>query len=81
MSHGIFIKGVRPKSKKAVKEAIAANPERVEIENTSLFGGGFGGLATELKEGQSVTFVGPDPSRQRNFYGEIKKVRGVLKVT
>lgn len=65
---GIFIKGQRPKSKKAIKEAVAAG-ERVRIESTSLFGG-YDGPVGEAPAG-TYNFVGPDPYTARNFYGSI----------
>ncbi len=52
MSHGIYINGRRPKSKKAVKDAIAAG-ERVTLESTSMFPGReHNGLVTEAADGR-----------------------------
>lgn len=67
---GIFIKNMRPKSKKAVKEAVASDPMSVAIEATSLFGNEYGGLLSNMPDGE-VHFVGPDPHRDRRFYGSI----------
>jgi hypothetical protein len=67
---GIFIKGQRPKSKKAVREAIAADPSSVRIEATSFFGEPFDGPVSEAPA-KRYDFVGPDPYRLRNFYGNI----------
>lgn len=67
---GIFIGFERPKSKKAVKEAIAENPARVRIEATSFFGNEYDGLVADAPPGR-YDFVGPDPHISRNFYGNI----------
>lgn len=66
---GIFINGERPKSKKAVREAIA-NGESVRIEATSWHGNEYDGPVTSAPIGQ-IAFVGPDPFTKRNFYGTI----------
>lgn len=79
---GIFINGVRPASKKAVKEAIASNPSSVRIEATSFFGNEYDGPASELPaDSRPIAFVGPDPERKRNFYGTIEWKNGQLKVS
>ena len=66
---GIFINGRRPKSKKEVKEAVAAGL-RVSLEATSMFGNEYDGPVSEAPNG-TYSFVGPDPYRLRNFYGNI----------
>lgn len=78
---GIFINGLRPKSKKAVKEAVATNPASVVIEATSLFGNDFEGSVLGLPPDKAVYFVGPDPYTKRNFYGTIEIVAGKVKVS
>lgn len=67
---GVFIGFERPASKKAVKEAVAADPSRVRLEATSFFGNEYDGPVSEAPPG-TYSFVGPDPSRKRNFYGTI----------
>jgi hypothetical protein len=67
---GIFVNGSRPASKKAVKEAIAANPNKVDIEGTSMFGNPYSGPVSGAPNGQ-YHFVGPDPYTNRKFYGTI----------
>lgn len=67
---GIFVNGARPKSKKAIKEAIAANPDSVSLEATSIFGNEFDGMVSVAPYG-SYTFVGPNPNTDRRFYGTI----------
>jgi ribosomal protein S7 len=44
----------------------------VEIEATSVFGNEYGGPVENMPVG-TITFVGPDPSTKRNFYGTITK--------
>lgn len=70
---GIWINGSRPKSKKAIKEALIAGDE-VALEATSVFGNEYDGLVTDAPDG-NYTIVGPDPYTKRNFYGTVT-VRG-----
>ena len=79
MSSGIRINGARPKSKKAVKEAVAAGG-RVSLEGTSIFGNDYDGPVSEAPDGR-YDFVGPDPYTARNFYGSITVKNGVAKVS
>lgn len=72
--HGIFVDGFRPKSKKAVKEAVKRavlyGGASVRLEATSLFGDEYDGDVFAAPAG-IYTFVGPDPYTRRNFYGNI----------
>jgi hypothetical protein len=70
---GIYVNHKRPKSKKAVREAVAAG-ENVTLEATSLHGNEYDGPVSDAPDGQ-YTFVGPDPYTARNYYGTIT-VRG-----
>jgi hypothetical protein len=70
---GLFIAGARPKSKKAVKEAVANDPRSVRAQATSLFGDEYDGPIMSLPSGASVAFVGPDPYNDRRFYGTIER--------
>lgn len=79
MTQGLFINGARPKSKKAVKEALATAPGSISIEGTSVFGGDYDGPLTEAPDGR-IDFVGPDPYRARNFYGNFYIAGGVIKL-
>jgi hypothetical protein len=79
--HGVLINGKRPKSKKAVKEAVAANPASVRLEATSAFGDEFDGPAAEMPVGRQIAFVGPCPYTARKFYGSIfRRPDGTLRV-
>ena len=80
MSDGIYLGNRRPKSKKAVREAVAAGDD-VVLEITR-FGYEENKSVSELADGQ-YHFVGPDPYSKRDFYGTIKVVtkNGERKVT
>ncbi len=67
---GIYVYDRRPKSKKAVKEAVAADPSTVRLEATSVFGNEYDGPLNQAPNG-TYTFVGPDPYSARNYYGSI----------
>ncbi len=72
MTQGIWMKDYsRPASKKAVKAAVDAG-ERVSLEATSFFGNEYDGPVADAPDG-TYFFVGPDPARKRNFYGQIIK--------
>lgn len=77
---GIWLDNARPKSKKAVREAIAANPSTVYVEAVSFFGNDWSGPVSDLAVGQGITFVGPDPARARNFFGRIIRTPSGFKV-
>lgn len=69
MSYGIFVNGTRPKSKKAIKEAVK-DGSRIRLENTALLGNGYDGDINDAPNGR-YDFVGPDPYTKRVFYGNI----------
>ena len=69
---GIFIDGRRPKSKKEIREIVALDPARVRLEATSMAGNEYDGLVSNAPSGIYV-FVGPDPYKNRKFYGRILK--------
>jgi hypothetical protein len=77
---GIYLGYQRPKSKKEVKEAVAADPSKVRLEATSIFGNEYDGLVSEAPDG-TYTFVGPDPHTSRKFYGNIVKRGDSVKVS
>lgn len=62
---------VRPKSKKEVKELVAAGRlSAVHAESTSLHGGEYEGPLADAPAG-TIHFCGPDPYVRRSFYGSI----------
>jgi hypothetical protein len=79
MTQGVFVNGLRPKSKKAIKEALA-NGDEVSLEATSVFGNEYDGDVRTAPDG-AYTFVGPDPYRARNFYGNFEVKAGKVRVS
>ena len=65
----IFIDNTLPRSKAAIKKAIAAGAEIV-IEATSFFGDEYDGPVAAAPDG-TYRFVGPDPHTSRNYYGTL----------
>lgn len=62
----------RPKSKKEVRELVAAGHlDCVKVEATSLHGNEFGGSLTLATPKDRINFCGPDPYVRRSFYGTI----------
>lgn len=86
MSDGMFYaeNGVmrRFKSKKELREKIVADPENVIVEHTSIMHQGPPHTRiTDLAPHTKVDFVGPDPHRDRRFYGRLSVTSaGVVKM-
>lgn len=76
---GIFVGLDRSPSKKAVREAVAADPSRVRLEATSVFGNEYDGPVSKAPDGR-YSFVGPDPYRNRRYYGTIVVSDGKITV-
>jgi hypothetical protein len=73
MTQGIYIGSKRPKSKKEIKEAVA-NGDSVYVEGTgnAFFPDSeYDGYLSHAPVGTKIVFVGPDPHRDRRFYGTI----------
>lgn len=70
---GVFINGVRPKSKKELKEVAAIEPDAISLEATSIFNNEYQGRITapQCLDG-TYTIVGPSPY-DRKFYANIIK--------
>lgn len=73
MTQGAFVNGQRPKTKKALREAIQSNPSNVRLEATSIFGNEYGGPIETMPEGKTVYLVGPDPYTSRKWYGNLTR--------
>lgn len=73
---GAYVGSDRPATKKALREAIAADPSRVTFEATSLFGDEYDGPADGLPDGVTVYVTGPDPYRRRNWYAAVQRGKG-----
>lgn len=70
---GIFVNGLRVKSKRAIKEAIVNGTPHVDLEATSFFGNEYEGDVRNMPEGETIYFVGPNPHSDRRFYGTITR--------
>ncbi len=82
MTQGIWIGAGRPKSKKAIKDTIAeGNGFLVRLEATSVFGNEYSGRVVDMPQGVTHYFVGPDPYKNRKFYGQIVRVGDTVKVS
>lgn len=82
--------GQRFKSKAALKRAMEADPSKVMFYGTAQeLGQQLGNVGTvtgnmldeALPEGTTLVVVGPDPERLRNWYGNVKRAKGVIKIT
>ena len=77
---GTFVNMHRPKTKKALREAVAADPGTVLLEATSMFGNEYGGSLASAPDGNYFV-VGPDPYTDRRWYGKITVSAGKVKVS
>jgi hypothetical protein len=68
---GVFVGGQRPKTKKALREAVHKDPARVLVEATSIFGNDYGGPVLEMPEVKKIYICGPDPFTTRNWYATL----------
>ena len=68
---GMWINGLRPKSKKAVKDAYK-NGDDIVFEATSVFGNEYDGPMADAPDGP-YSFVLPDPYKDRRHYLTIDK--------
>lgn len=60
-------------TKKALREAVAANPAEVEVYSTSFLGTRFDGFVSNLVETPhlKLSVCGPDPELDRKWYATI----------
>lgn len=70
MSFQAYVNGQKPKTKKALREALAADPSSVWFEDTSLVSNRGSLHFSELSP--SDVIVGPDATSQRNWYANIR---------
>jgi hypothetical protein len=80
MTQGIFVEGKRPKSKKAIREAVAAGTY-VQAEATSWHGDEYDGPVADMAMNSTIVFCGPNPHNDRRFYGTITRTAKGIKVT
>jgi hypothetical protein len=67
---GVYVNMHRPKTKKALKAAIADDPVTVTLEAPSMFGDEYSGAVTSAPPGMYYV-VGPDPYTSRKWYATI----------
>lgn len=75
---GAFIDGERPKSKKALREALRDAPATVRFDATAAIGPDVGASFTgdKLPEGRRLDVTGPDPYRARDWWANVELVPG-----
>jgi hypothetical protein len=78
---GSFIQGSRPRSKKALREAVANDPQSVFFDGTSFLGPQFDGRPSDIPEGVTLTVTGPDPYTLRRWYASVTRDAATGKVT
>lgn len=70
---GAKVNGVRPKTKKALREALKADPRSVTFDNTSPMGPQLVGInGANVPVEFSLQVTGPDPFTKRNWYATVK---------
>ena len=72
---GAYVNGERPKSKKALREALQDAPHTVQFDGTSPLSpdGGRNYRADEVPEGFVLTVCGPDPYTRRNWWANVSR--------
>jgi hypothetical protein len=77
---GAYVDNKRPRSKKALKDALNGAPGTVRFDSTALFGEQFNGSAGEIPDGVTLSVCGPDPYTARNWHANvIRKPDGTIK--
>lgn len=69
---GATINGMDAPSKKALKEAIAANPASVHLYDTGLYSEESAN-ADKIREGLTYTVTGPNPYNNRKWYASVTR--------
>jgi hypothetical protein len=83
---GAFVNGRRPASKKALREAIKADPSSVTFDSTAMAGARAGDMIKadpdDIGKGNTLSVAGPDPYTRRNWYASVQvSASGALKVS
>ncbi len=68
-------------TKKALKDAISANPEKVVLYGTSMFDQDRSYKMDDLVEGIKYTVVGPNPYTSRKWYATVELTAKGIKVS
>lgn len=73
MNVGAYVNGERPKTKAALKRALAENPAGVTFDGTSPMGPQHDDLSgVNIPVDLILSVTGPDPYRARNWYANCK---------
>jgi hypothetical protein len=82
---GAYIGGGRPRTKKALKEALLTDPTSVYFDGTGVFrvtdGYRTGYRGNEIPEGVTLSVTGPNPYMSRKWWASITFTNGKVKVT
>lgn len=80
---GAYINGSRPRTKKALKEALKERPTEVSFDATSMFAQVGSYQLDDLPgSGIKLSVTGPDPYTARNWYATVEvKADGTVKVS
>jgi len=78
---GALVDGVRPKTKKALKEAVLSNLDKVRFDPTGAFDPKDPIDPDELTQGVTLVVTGPDPYTARKWYANVVRVNGSVRVT
>ena len=82
---GAYVDGVRPRTKKALREALAVSPADVRFDQTSALAAGkisscdLRGDA--VPPGYRLAVVGPDPYTHRRWYAVVEIIDGRVEVS
>lgn len=70
---GAYVDGERPKTKKALREALRDTPHLVSFDGTSPLSpdGGRNYRADEVPAGTTLVVCGPDPYTKRNWWAQV----------
>lgn len=70
---GVYVDGARPKTKKALTEALRDNPASVRFDRTALFDEGDNIKGDDIPAEITLTVTGPDPFTARRWYASVRQ--------
>lgn len=74
--------GERFKTKKALNEALVTDPSCIRFDKTSIFGPPRDEIyCDEIRDGEKLSVVGPDPYSDRRWYASVSKQGNRLKMS
>lgn len=80
---GAYVDGKRPKSKKALKEALRDIPSKVRFDRTSIHDHKTSDIwGDNIPAADILTVVGPDPYVDRRWYASVvRRTDGLVKLS